>query len=213
MLSVCLFVKILNGVETTHILSTYGLTHEGRVILRSVLEGFFFLKATVSDAAFVDEYILADEINRLKLMKAAKNHNRPPFLELKKYATDEVIKALDRKIQKQGIKELNVWNVAQKLKLQYIYDSLYRLFSTDIHTGVRSLEQYMETGATGDLRHFDWRPHTEDVEQNISMGIDTLLRSLDALDDLFGMNIKDETHKYLKELEKAQDEYEKRAST
>lgn len=207
-LSCCLFSKILNGVETTYVLSTYGLTHEGRVILRSVLEGFFYLRATVSDAAFVKEYILADELNRLKLMEAAKKHNRPPFLDIRKYATDEVIRAQREKIKKQKIKELNLWNIAQKLGLQHIYDSLYRLLSTDIHASVRSLEQYMRTGATGDVETLDWEPQSEDVPQNLSMGIDTLIRSLECMENLFAMGIRDELGTYMKQLETIQQEHE-----
>lgn len=208
-LSCCLFSKILNGVETSHILSTYGLTHEGRVILRSVLEGFFFLRATVGDAAFVQEYILADELNRLKFMQAAKKYNGPPFVELNRYATDERIEGLRKKINREKIQKLNLWNIAVKLGVQHIYDSLYRLLSTDIHASVRSLEQYTRTGATGDIESLDWGPQSEDVAQNLSMGIDTLIRSLECMDNLFTMGIRDEMTKYMKRLEAIQQEHEK----
>jgi hypothetical protein len=203
-LSCCLFSKIINGVETTHILSTYGLTHEGRVVLRSVLEGYFYLRATVSDAAFVKEYILADELNRLKLMEAAKKYDGPPFVDINKFVTDEVIKELRKKIKREKIQKLNLWNIAQKLGLQHIYDSLYRLLSTDIHASVRSLEQYMRTGATGDVARLDWGPQSEDVPQNLSMGIDTLVRSLECMDNLFAMGIRDELKTYMKQLETIQ---------
>ena len=208
-LSCCLFSKILNGVETTHILSTYGLTHEGPVILRSVLEGFFYLRATVSDKAFVKKYILADELNRLKLMEAAKKYDHPPFLDIRKYATDEVIRAQREKIKKQRIEKLNLWEIAHKVKLQYMYDSLYRLLSTDIHSSVRSLEQYIRTGATGDVDSLDWGPQSEDVPQNLTMGIDTLIRSLECMDNLFAMGIRDELRTYMKQLETIHQEYEK----
>jgi hypothetical protein len=212
-LSCCLFVKILNGVETAHILSTYGLTHEGRVILRSVLEGYFYLGATVSDAAFVKEYILSDDLNRLKLMEAAKKHDRPPFSDIRNYATDEVIQAQREKIEKEEIKEVKPWNVVQKLGLQHIYDSLYRVLSTDIHSSVRSLEQYMRTGATGDIESLDWRPQSEDVPQNLSMGIDTVIRSLECMDNLFVMGIRDELKTYLKQLKTIQEEHEQRGTS
>ena len=212
-LSCCLFSKILNGVETTHILSAYGLTHEGRVILRSVLEGFFYLKATVSDAAFVKEYIQAYELDRLKLMEAATKYKRPPFSDIRKYATDEVIQAQRGKIKKQKIEKLNLWNIAQKLGLQDIYDSLYRLLSTDIHTSVRSLEQYMQTGVTGDVERIDWGPQSEDVPQNLTMGIDTLTRSLECIDNLFAMGIGNELSTYKKQLAAIHQEYEAKTAT
>jgi hypothetical protein len=208
-LSCCLFSKILNGVETSHILNTYGLTHEGRVILRSVLEGYFYLRASVSDAAFVNEYIQADNLNRLKLMEVAKKYNHPPFTDIKKYATDEVIKSLREKIKTENIKEVKPWNVAQKLGLQHMYASVYRLLSTDIHSSVRSLEQYMRTGATADVESLDWGPQSEDVPQNLSIGIDTLIRSLECLDNLFAMGIRDNLKTYMKQLETIQQEHEK----
>jgi hypothetical protein len=209
-LSCYLFAKILNGVETAHILSTYGLTHEGRVILRSVLEGFFYLRATVSDTAFVQRYIQADELNRLTLMKAAKKYDQAPFSDIRNYATDEVIQAQQKKIEKQNIKKLILWDIVHKLGLLHMYDSLYRLLSTDIHASVRSLEQYMKTGATGDIESLDWGPQSEDVPQNLSMGIDTVIRSLECMDNLFVMGIRDELKTYMKQLETTQQEHEKR---
>jgi len=204
-LACCLFVKILNGVEATHILSTYGLTHEGRIILRSALEGFFFLRATTSDAAFVTEFIKADEVNRLKLMRAARKYDKSPFLEIRQYATNEVIQAQEEKIEKEEIEEVNVWNVAQKYGLQHIYDSHYRLLSADIHVTARSMEQYMRTGATGSLESIDWGPQSEDVDQNLSLGIDILVRSLACMDGLFGIGIADELKTYTKRLETIQE--------
>jgi hypothetical protein len=203
-LSCCLFAKILNGVETTYILSTYGLTHEGRVILRSVLEGFFFLRATLADKPFARKYVLDDELKRLKLMEAAKKYDRPPFLEIRRYATDEVIRTQREKIKQHKIQKLNLWEIAHGLGLQHLYDSLYRLLSTDIHTGARSLEQYMRTGAAGDVESFDSGPQTDDVEQNLSMGIDILTRSLECLDNLFVLSIADQLQSMMKRLEKIQ---------
>jgi Family of unknown function (DUF5677) len=117
-------------------------------------------------------------------------------------------RAQREKIKKQKIKELNLWNVAQKLRLEHIYDSLYRLLSTDIHASVRSLEQYARTGTTGDVETLDWGPQSEDVPQNLSMGIDTLIRSFECMDNLFAMGIRDELGTYMKQLETIRQEYE-----
>jgi hypothetical protein len=68
----------------------------------------------------------------------------------------------------------------------------------------------MKTGATGDIESLDWGPQSEDVPQNLSMGIDTVIRSLECMDNLFVMGIRDELKTYMKQLETTQQEHEKR---
>jgi hypothetical protein len=75
---------------------------------------------------------------------------------------------------------------------------------------VRSLEQYLKTEATGDVESLEWGPQTEDVPQNLSMGIDILIRSLECTDNLFAMGIRGELKTYMKQLERIQHEYENR---
>src|SRR5262249_9171019 len=131
---------------------------------------------------------------------------------IRKYATDEVIEAQRDKIKKQKIEKWNLRNIVQELGLQFMYDSLYSLLSTDIHASVRSLEQYLKTEAMDDVESLDWGPRSEDVPQNLTMGIDTLIRSLECMDNLFAMGIKDELRNSMKQLETIQQEYEKRGT-
>ena len=68
-------------------------------------------------------------------------------------------------------------------------------------------------GATGDSESLDWGPQSADVPQNLSMGIDTLIRSLECVENLFAVRIRDELKTYMKQLETIQQEHESKTAT
>jgi Family of unknown function (DUF5677) len=132
----------------------------------------------VKDPSFVKEYIGADECKRLTLMNAARSSNYPVFAKVKKYATDEVIEALQKRIKEGGFKPLKkVKKIAQSVGMGAHYDSVYLLLSDDIHTAVRSVKGYVGTDSAGDLDRVEWSPQFDDVPMHLTMAMDVLLRS------------------------------------
>lgn len=208
-LSACLFIRILNGAQAACILSSHGLANDARVVLRSILEGLFILTKMVKDPSFVREYVGADEVKRLKIIRAAHSSSHPVFAEAKNSATDEVIESLQHRIDKEGFTELNVKNIAESAGMGLYYESVYRPLSDDIHTAVRSLERYVGTDSEGDLDRIEWGPQFGDVPMNLPMAIDVLLRSWQAINNLFKLGMESKLRTYMKRLETVQAEYGK----
>jgi len=204
-ISMSLFARILNGVQSVQILSTYGLTQDARVILRSLLEGFFILAKIVKDKSFVQEYVNEDEINRLILMESSRKYSGPLFASVREIATDDSIKSLREKKDK-GIRRINIETLAKDVGLPEFYDSLYRLLSVDVHCRVRSLEQYVRTDSEGEIRDVDWGPQYEDVDLNLIIAMDILLRCWGAMDHLFHLSIGEDLKEYMRKLERIQAE-------
>src|SRR5258706_8288982 len=203
-LSVSLLAKILNDIQSVYILSMYGLTQQGRIVLRSALESFFLLAKIAKDPKFVSTFIEADEINRLKLMNAANTHSHPVFNDLKKYATPTVIDTLKKDIAMRDIKPINLRTIAEDTGLGVYYDTVYRLLSLDVHSTVRSLEDYVATGVDGELKSFEWAPRDNDVPSTLALAIDIHLRSWGAITALFKLEIRTDLQEFTKQLEALQ---------
>ena len=73
MVVAALFTRLLEGYQTAIILVNRGLEEDARVIIRTVLETLFLLKACCEDKEFVDQYMKSDEKKRLKLMNVVNN--------------------------------------------------------------------------------------------------------------------------------------------
>ena len=199
-LSLSLFAKIINDIQTVHILCGYGLTQQGRIILRSTLEGFFLLAKLATDPSFVVPYIQADKINRLILMERSHNYPGPLFDGVRKLATEAAIDELKKDIKSESVQRLHIENIARSVGLEAFYDSVYRVFSQDVHVQARSLEEYVCTGEDGEIASFEWGPQDEDVPMCLATGVDLLIRSWGAIDLLFKVGVESKLQAYREEL-------------
>lgn len=205
-ITACLFAKILNGAQTVYLLCTYGLTHEAKIILRTLLEALFIIRRIFLEPSYVEQYVRQDQINRLNLIRVSRNHPEPLFSSVRDYATDEIVKSLEEEIQREHIRKDRIEVLAEKAQLKTFYDSLYRLFSADVHSGVSSMKQYVSVDKEGELQTFEWGPQDEDIPTNLAMATDILLRTWHVMDNLFKLGIENELKVYMKKLEEIQNE-------
>ena len=174
-LSLSLLAKIMNDVQSVYILCTYGLTQQSRIILRSTLEGFFLLAKLVKDSSFVSVYIKADIINRLNIMKASHNYSGSLFADVRKLATEDAIRELEKQKTAENVQRINIEAIAKSTGLGAYYDSVYRVLSQDVHSQARSLEEYVSTGGDDGIENVEWGPREEDVPTCLAMASDVLI--------------------------------------
>lgn len=192
-ISVCLFLRILNGFQACVILSKYGLVGEGEVLLRSLFEALFIMKACINDEDFMREYVKSDEVKQLKLMKAAYKHDAPIFLETRKYASMGRMKELQQKKDQKVIKELNVFEVAEKAGLGILYDSAYRMLSDSVHCGPKSLEGYIAgTDDAGRVKSLTVMPIKAELENVFINAVQVMFYALDFIFEFFQIDKKSE---------------------
>ncbi len=205
-LSISLLTKILNDLQSVYVLCTYGLTQQSRIILRSTLESFFLLAKLVTDPSIVTQYINADIINRLNIMKTSHKYHGPLFTDIQNIATHDKIQELEKQKKSENIKPLKIESIAQSIGLGAYYDSVYRILSQDVHSQVRSLKQYVSTGVEDEIQNMEWGPREEDVPTCLAIGVDVATRSWMAIDEFFKLGIQSKLYDFLKDLEIIQQE-------
>jgi|MudIll2142460700_1097286.scaffolds.fasta_scaffold04156_1 hypothetical protein len=103
-ISVCLFLRILNGFQACMILAGRGLVVEGEVLLRSMFEALFIMKACMKDEDFMREYVKSSQVHQLRLMDAAFKHDADIFAETRKYVSKEKMGELRDKVKRKEVK-------------------------------------------------------------------------------------------------------------
>jgi hypothetical protein len=190
LLAACLLIKLLNDVQAAVILLERGLASQGRSILRVALECLVVLAKIVQSYDFVHAYVKVGEQERLKLVNAIKQNPDPGFDDVRTGLTDDLIVAIKETIgETQDRRNVEQW--AKEVGLGQLYDGTYRLFSQEVHSSPRAIDQYFLVNAEGKIIGFEWRP---DIEKNfraeLTEAATLLLVGISAVDKLFQLNIR-----------------------
>ena len=143
MLATGIMIKLLNDVQGAILLLEHGLVPQARILLRTGLEALFILKNICEHGNFWRVFIIASERDRLKLQRAIQANSSSWFDEIRPYITQEIIDQLATEVATAAISPQTIAVLAQLVHLGHLYDSIYRLFSQEVHTSARALEQYM----------------------------------------------------------------------
>jgi hypothetical protein len=187
-IATCLFIRVLEGFQAAIILTGRGLTLDAKVLIRAVLEALILLKICCEDKEFISEFIKSDDVRRLKIMNVTRKYRGQLFSLVKEYATEEVVSDLKSKINKENIRELQIEDLAKRAGLPIYYDTVYRLFSDNVHTSPRSLEKYVATNEKGDINEFCHGPDDRDCRENLWNLANLLLIALQSTCSLFCLN-------------------------
>jgi len=192
-ISVCLLLRILNGFQACMILAGRGSVIEGEVLLRSMFEALFIMKACMKDEDFMREYVKSGEVHQLRLMSAAFKYGEGVFAETRKCASKEKMDELRSKEKRKEIKKLNLSEVAEKAGLGLLYDSAYRLLSDSVHCGPKSLEDYIkDTDKAGRIKSLNVIPIDVELDSVFMNAIQVIFFALDALFEYFNLDKKKE---------------------
>lgn len=184
-IALVLLVRLIEIVESIFILSAYGVRQELKTLFRVFLDAYFLIANVCSDPQFLQVYFRTDEPNRLKLLNAAARHDHKLFEKVNQYATEEVRTELEQKIKQEKILAFNSYLYAEKVGCSHLYDSMYRLTSSSVHTTPRCLEEYVEADAQGNITRI---LHKGDIGTVHQMFYDTtwfLLIALNAVSQVF----------------------------
>jgi hypothetical protein len=156
----CLVIKLLNDVQAAIILFERGLASQGRSMLRVALECLVVLAKMAQSCEFVHAYVRVGEQDRLKLVKAIRQNPNQGFDDVRADLTDDLIAAIKETIgETQTRRSVEQW--AKDVGLSHLYDGTYRLFSQEIHSSPRAIDQYFMADAEGEIVGFEWGPDME----------------------------------------------------
>ena len=147
--------RVIEIVESTFLLASREACVETKTMFRVFLDAYFVLANICSDPGFLSTYFRSDEVERLRLMRAASKRKSEMFQDLKDYASLEIQSRLDVKIKQEMIQAFNSFLYAERVGCGDIYDTMYRLSSAPVHSSPRTLEDIVEMDNEGRITHIN----------------------------------------------------------
>jgi hypothetical protein len=201
LITACLMLKIFEDVQSSILLLESGLGSQGRSLLRIATEALIILAKVVSSEEFFKAYAWAGERERLKFLNAIKANPLYGNEDLQQNITPELIQQVKRSVDGTENKNLEQW--AKDVKLDVMYDIVYRLFSQDVHTHPRTLDKYMVIREDDGVSQIGWGAS---IDKNITTELieaaKILILAMDAVDHLFKLQIKEEVKNFWAEIVK-----------
>jgi hypothetical protein len=140
---------------------------------------------------FLDRYIKAGELERLKTLKKIYTSNNPDFNVLKEATTDESVNRIEKEIAQLKETDLKIKHLADEARLLYWHESVYTLLSDAVHNTPKLLEKYLAVDQQGDIKSLLWGP---DTKNNFKLLILTageiLIYALDSMNILLSLNLE-----------------------
>ena len=195
-ISACLYIKFIEGVQAAIILVKLGLDADAQIILRSSFETLIHLVLCTQDEDASHTFLIRDHVNRLKTLKKARKRNDKDgvWADLKTFAEPEVIEELEEEIKISGFdpdefyRENSIKKLANKAKLNQLYDSFYTVVSDYVHTNPRALERYVAIDSEGNIDHLIHMPRDDHAQMNLSAAAEFSLVALSAMCKLFDVD-------------------------
>lgn len=183
-IALCLFIRILNGVQAVVILAKRGLPIESNMILRNLFETLCLLKRVVEDEEFHRKYVSMDLLEKRKLFKVIVEDLDPVFDEWRDDAQNR-IKKLSDEIEDLEAEKYSVEKLAGLTGWTSFYNTFYRLLSGDTHTSPRSLEEYIVVDEEDNISSINWGPSDNKISQTLFSSMDFLRMALDLAINFF----------------------------
>jgi len=184
-IALVLAVRLLEITEAALLIMRNGMSNEANTMFRVFLDAYFIFANICSDTSFVSNYFKSDETTRLKLLNSVGKHDSELFKKINDYASATLKSDLKKKIHEEQIQAFNSYAYAHNVGCSEIYDSMYRLTSSNLHTQPRSIEKYVMEDETGVIIEIKDLPTEGDIPQR---GYDFsyfLIQSLSGLKELF----------------------------
>jgi hypothetical protein len=192
MIAACLIIKLLNDMQAALLLAERGLASQTRTLIRTGVEAFIILANVCSVDGFWRSFIYSDQIARRKLLVAIRDNPSTWFDEVRSHVTPELIDQLNQEIREHGITEEKIRQLAHRVDLMVLYDGPYRLYSQNVHSSPRSLEEYCQFDQNEELAGFVWSPQTQGLEAELTVIPRIMILGFVAVNELFDLKL-DET--------------------
>lgn len=202
-ITLVLFIRIIEIVQTVLILVSHGVREDLNSMFRIFLDAYFVFANCCSHEDFIESYFLTDLPNRLKLMNAASKHDSELFKQLNEYATDEIRNELDKIVKGEKLQSLSSYLFADKAGCTHMYDSMYRITSSSIHTTPRCLDHYVEADEVGNITVIKHKPDAETSDRVVYDTSYHFIKVINGICELFEIDKKDEITKFENDLKSA----------
>ncbi|MFD0682304.1 MULTISPECIES: DUF5677 domain-containing protein [unclassified Paenibacillus] len=188
-----LFSRIHNGFQAILMLYKIGLDTEAKVILRTILEATFVLKAITDNENEVSNFINTDKKKQERLLKSIFEKDKQNIYEdLRKTLSKDQLDSLKQEIKNEEIKDVEVYEWANKAGMDVFYAYAYKTLNSEVHTDIRMLQKYLEIDEdTQDIIGINSLPSDKDIDRSLFTAYLVLVIALNCLNNIFGMKQED----------------------
>ena len=196
-IAACLMLKIFEDIYGAVILLESGMVSQGRSLLRVATEAVIILAKVVDSEQFFDAYVNSSETERLKFLQKIRENKHPAFNKIREEPV-AVIEQVKKNLEGAEPKFLEQW--AHDVKLDFIYQIVFRLFSKDVHTDPRVLERYLDIREDGEVGQFLWGPSSDDMGPELLEAAKLMTLAAGAIGDLFDLKIQEDVKRFWDEM-------------
>lgn len=143
----------------------------------------------MQDTEFFISYIESDQVKRLKLLRVMKDSQAAIFDEVRPKIQNELIDRLAREVSENGITEDSAGKLATRCGLKPFYDSMYRLFSQDVHSAPKVIESFCYFNTKNELISFFHGHEKEDIIAELTTIPRLMYLGVFAINKLFNLGI------------------------
>jgi len=183
-----LSIKANDSIQAAVNLLLLGLESDAKALIRVALEAIIILKTVCVDDQYIEKFLSTEKAVILKFMNAIAGDQNKEYPDVVKKSVDpEQLSKLYDEVKSNNIQEVNVLEYAQKSKLTYLYDYIYRIHSNDIHTNPKTVMKYLKV-QDNDINGIDPCPRIDELPRSM-VAIFCLLREMtECICDLFSID-------------------------
>lgn len=201
LLIVSLYIRCLTIYQSILFVSERGMLAETRILLRSIIEVCFYIKAVCKDENILNVLHVKDEQQKLRsvnriIHSKTKIKNLPSLEELnkKKIEIEERIKNIPAKAK--GTEELS-----ELAGMHDYYLTVYTPLCNSVHTNAIDLEMYLDM-ENNKIIGLSYGPTDDKISLNLSTAMEVILNSMGAMNIYFELEHQIKIENYHNQLKK-----------
>jgi hypothetical protein len=210
-LAYSVFYRILTAYQSIFLLTQRGIDIESKVLLRTMTEALFVLKATVKVEDFASRYIRSDEDTRRRLLEKTmrvteENLQRGEKLFVSQIGVEKMRRELQTLQAKRSaralVPEMKKDDIAREAGLENVYNTHFAFFSMFTHLTPTGMRQLFTVNESGQVTAFKCGTYYEDANANLRVAMVFMLSALSAVNEIFTLNISKDISELEERLER-----------
>lgn len=171
------FLRVIDNVQASVVLSERGFSTQSRVVLRAALESQFSLRACLS-WEFCEKLIAADMVKRKKMLRKAESLSKVSKVRgLDEMLASERITQFLKGVSEIDAPDIPTIEIAKVAGCYDLYLGAYATLSTAVHSTVSDIERNMVISDDGGIKAISKEPSLDDVAFQLVCAIESLLNA------------------------------------
>lgn len=171
------FLRVIDNVQASVVLSERGFSTQSRVVLRAALESQFSLRACLS-WEFCEKLIAADMVKRRKMLRKAESLSKISKVRgLDEMLASEGITQFLKDVSETDAPDIPTIEIAKAAGCYDLYLGAYATLSTAVHSTVSDIERNMVFSKDGEIKVISKGPSLDDVAFLLVCATESLLNA------------------------------------